>query len=296
VQSFLKGQSAGKKVCYARDVNKKGSLEMDESTKYFYEMCLTVRDRCGKMLELQELSKYTGFRSVYGFSENAATLIKAQGHSRGFARFKLYADIMFVDFDDQPEEAEKLKQSLLDFGVAFEVWDSGNRSFHFHIPHTPKFSKDLPYTHKQVLKALGVDLTKVDITLYRPNSIFRLPRTRHQKTGNPKVLLDKIEGDILDFSIKEEPIKEYAKGGEDIHGNPLEYFLTQALKVYLEGAETGNRHGSMFNVACCAFELGLDEEAAIVICSHLNNNFSTPKPESEVKRAVKGGFDFMKGV
>ncbi len=259
------------------------------------EHCKTVKNRRGNLIPLEELEGKKGFRGVYGFDEGASIIIQQQGHSRGLSRFNLYSDCLFIDFDDQPEEAKKLKEILLSYNFTFKVYDSGNRSFHFHIPHPLKEGKGLPYTHMCVLEKLGLDMTKVDTTLYRPNSIFRLEGTLHSKTGDPKVEIFSYEGVELDFDVKEAPKveKDTYASIEERDDVILGKFLSCATKLLWDGVESGSRYNSLFYLGSCACEANVSFETCYNMALTLNESFDDPHDENEVERAVKNGFKFI---
>jgi hypothetical protein len=263
----------------------------------FYEHCRTVKARNGKFVPQDELTTLKGFQSVYGFDENVASIMSAQKNSTGMKRYEPSSDVLYVDFDDQPDEALKLEEKLLSAGYTYEIYDSGNRSYHFHIPHVYKCSKDLPHTHREVLRVLGVNMDLVDKTLYRPNSLFRIAGTFHHKTGKPKILLRRNEGILLDFSVIPTPTYDFENvEGIGVYNLTLELFLIQILNCVVSKAATGSRHDLMFKTACNCYDIGLDANAAVVFCGLLNEDFPEPKPQSEVERAVEGAYQYMRGI
>lgn len=259
---------------------------------YFCEYCKTVMNRKGNLIPEEDLVGQLGFRGVYCYDEEAAILLKAQENSLGLNRFTPCSSTLFTDFDDQPEEAEILITSLKENNIGFTVYDSGNRSVHIHIPHVFKSSKSLPYTHMKILEKLGVNLDKIDTTLYRNHSIYRLEGTKHSKTGKTKVALYEVEGDLLDFNIIEAPTKsiDYTNKGDQVN---LEHFLDVMYKYLINGAGTGSRYGSFFNIACCAAEVGLSTESTVNLIKIINDGYENPHPDSEIHRAVEGGYEFI---
>lgn len=259
------------------------------------EYCRTVANRKGNLVPESTLQGLTGFRSVYGFSEEVACILKHQGNSRGLSKYTPYSDCLFVDFDDQPEEAEKLKAALLQHDLTFDVYDSGNRSFHFHIPHPLKEGKGLPYTHQVVLEKLGLDMERVDTTLYRPNSIFRLEGTLHSKTGKAKEKIFSHDGLLLDFDLKEAPMYEkdtyeQLEGRDDVI---LGRFLAFTEKLLWGGALVGSRYEALFNLGCCACAAKISYSSCFEIALTINDTFSEPHTSVEVERAVENGYKFL---
>ena len=263
----------------------------------YYEHCKTVRARTGNLISRDELEGLTGFQTVYGYDVEVRDILRAQKNSLGLARFVPSSDCLYVDFDDQPEEAAKLRLSLIDNDFVYEMYDSGNRSVHFHIPHEMKRSKDLPHTHKCVLEKLGVAMGKVDTTLYRPNSLFRLNGTAHHKTGNKKVLTEKGGSYILDFNIIPTPERRFEEAsGLETPGLVLESFLSHMHSMLLQTVDSGSRHANLFKVGCNVYDLGIDSRAALTFATLINNTFLEPKPDSEVERAIQGAYEYMQGI
>ena len=75
-----------------------------------------------------------GFQSVFGYPEETQQIIAKQGNTRDIAHLPVYCDTMFVDFDDKDVEANQFRNSLCECGIGYTMYESGNRSFHFHIP------------------------------------------------------------------------------------------------------------------------------------------------------------------
>jgi len=263
--------------------------------KVYREYCRTVYDRKGKLIPEEDIAGKTGYCTVYGYDEEASILVEAQGNSKNLAAFKMYADQMLVDFDNQPDAAMKLKESLLNYELEFSMWDSGNRSYHFHIPHEPKWSKDLPYNHERVLCKLGDFNTKTpvyDPTIYRANSIFRLPNTVHVKTGKRKVLLESHEGYLLDFELEPTPERKKKIYRSTKPPESFEDLWYMFWYYHLCTPDEGNRHGTFFTIACECFDVGLKLDTAIDLLTLFNSELPTPKSESEVRRACIGGYEY----
>jgi len=259
-------------------------------TTVYFEYCRTIADRIANMkpAEFFDTLKDGGFRSVYGFSEETAHHIVMTSESRGFKRFEVYADTLFMDFDNQKEAAEKTIKTLRKLGVKFDVYTSGGRSVHLHIPHKPMWSKHLPHTHNVVASKIS---DKFDPTLYRHNSIFRLDCSVHSKSGNVKKLIRSFDGRLLTFSIVE---KEEFDSSVISDGNiPFDYLLNRMLTNMTIVSE-GNRHNTLFSLGLDLIDYGFSDETCLELLQAINSNFQDPKPESEVVRAFKGSCDYRR--
>lgn len=253
----------------------------------FVEICTFVKLRNANLKPVAELGKCFGFRSVYMFDEEDAATIRYNGHSRGFKYFDLYSDCLFVDIDIKtPEEAQKAVEDvkrLKALGIRFDIYDSGNRSVHLHIPHELMHSRHMPYTHMKVVEKLGITC---DLSIYRGNSLYRLPRTIHTKTGNPKVLKESVDGKLLKFPIIPEPPKENS-GITFAKNIDAECVFNMMRNACLDEPE--QHYMRLFAISCTLYDMGLDEGLVYGLLSMLNNYWDEPTSEENVAKAVAGG-------
>lgn len=264
---------------------------------YLYLYCRTVKDLNFKMHPPEEFDRLVGHRSVYGFNKGDSIIIQNIGRRKGLKQFTPFADTLMVDFDDQPAAAEELYNFLKASNITFYLFDSGNRSYHFHIPHNPLHDKRLPYTHYKWL--LGVEgitdhLSRAlfDKNLYRPSSLFRLPNTMHPKTSRRKEMLDMHEGATLHLELVNPPIQKTSQVEAKAE---FENLLDQLLWKYLKGAATGEKYNTLFCLGVTCAEVGLSEETAVEMCSFVNNAFENPKNNEELRRAVIDGYKYNEG-
>jgi len=254
--------------------------------------------RVGNMIPEESLSSDEGgFRSVYSFCETDALVIKNRGSSKGFAEFAPSAVCLFIDIDIHSEQEDIDARAQIDAlkasGLRFELWDSGNRSYHLHIPHPLKRGYALPHTHKEVVKSLGITC---DNSLYRNNSLFRLPGTTHAKTGKKKVLLG-VYGDIqLDFDLLPEErfttvttYRAHAKGEVD------SIAVASIFKRILEyvGDSFGEEENRYLAVVRLIYPLApfVSFSTAMEIALLINSGIRNPNNVEEVVRAVRGCYN-----
>lgn len=145
-----------------------------------------------------------GFCSVYQVNEEGKKWIEERGSVGGFGEsgIPVWSPLLFVDFDDCPEDAEYLRGLLLHDGIAFQMFDSGNRSIHFHIAREITPSIDVPYSDKEYIRTV---VPKADLSLYSAMHPFRLTGTIHEKTNRPKILIDSFDGNPLSIPIISKP-------------------------------------------------------------------------------------------
>ena len=221
-----------------------------------YEYCKTLTNRVGCLKTREELEGLHGFRSVYGFSEASCAYfqeLRAVKNSRGMV---VYCDELLVDIDDDIPSAEALFVRLSDLGLGFETWESGGRSIHFHIPHAPVWSADLPYSHRELIRSWGA---KVDESIYQAGRIFRLPGTVHAKTGNRKVLLKAVEGKLLEVPILPTPQRNLSFGGV-ADGEGLGEFSIILERVARNPPQEGERNRKLYALACSVFSCGFSAD------------------------------------
>lgn len=256
----------------------------------FVEVVSFVNRRNANLKPIESLLTSVGFRSVYMFNQEDAEIIKDRGSSKGFKYFNLHSDCLFVDIDikNDEEEAQALAdiEKLKASNIKFSLWSSGGRSYHLHIPHELKCSRHLPYTHKLIVEKLGIHC---DHSLYRANSLFRLPGTIHTRTGKEKVLLGEYGTKELKFSIQIEPVKEIRERSESCN-SPLLIFSTLRDLSLEEVIE--NRYLKFFSLGCLVFENStLSYDTILDLFYFINNSLPEPNEPSEVERAIKGAYE-----
>jgi hypothetical protein len=138
-----------------------------------------------------------------GYIEHLRKFRSPKGYSGPAACCRLVWDIDRSNLDAALGDARKLAKFLLtrygDFAeAALSIWFSGAKGFHITLLNPPGF---VPLVHcPAVAKSLCLALAKgarivVDPAIYDRQRLFRLPNSRHQKTGLYKrfILLDDLE-------------------------------------------------------------------------------------------------------
>lgn len=252
----------------------------------FHEYASDVNRRHGFMLPVEEVMQRTGFRSVYAFSEEDALLIKSRESSKGLNQFEVYSDRLVLDIDTGDiKDVENIEKFCNDRDLTYSVFFSGSKGYHVEIPTKPKASIHLPITHKILADRISA---VVDKSIFRHGSLYRLPGTIHKKTGNPKVLLNSVEGlCVLDFDIKTpEPTKfnpVEIEPEEDI-----KWALARAGGLFGQEPGLGNRHACFWKTAKSLFDAGFSDEFVEELLLKINESWANPKEENEVIRAIRG--------
>jgi hypothetical protein len=255
--------------------------------KVFLEYAEQPYLRSGDVRPASEFADLQGFRSVYGFAEEDATEIIRLKSSKDFKRFSQFSDCLFLDLDDGDVSVNAVRGWLKKEGLEFSLYKSGSKGFHFHIPCVPKFSPDVAWSQRKLVEGLGLP---VDVSLYRPNSLIRLPGTIHRKTGLPKELVDSSSGHTLDYDLVEEPesrLQDFSLG--DV--SDFETTLLSLATYLANPPSSGNRHMTLWSHAERLRRQGLAYETVLDLLQGVNSSWGqNAKPRPEVERAVNQAF------
>ena len=217
-----------------------------------------------------ELSELQGFRSVFGYPEDTLNHIKRQGNTRDISHLPVYCDDLMVDFDDNLEAAERYEHSLLECGIAYEKYDSGNRSIHFHVPVTPCVGSWVPraayeYAYKYI--------NGCDVSVYRHTGLFRLQGTWHEKNpGHLKRQTGKAEGGSLVLKAPQDFAS--IRVGDD-KGTPLEFILAKRI-------DSGGRRCYVYSIGSVCKKRGVSQQQALEYALEWNLSCASPPLESEI--------------
>ena len=258
---------------------------------YWSEYCSKVFSRKGTMVPLKQLSKLTGFRSVYLFTENDAKCIKKSNSSSGMGKYEVFSNELFFDFDgeDAFSKADNIFQTSKDYyNFNVSMWFSGSKGYHVIIKIEDMYGLDVPYSQKLfVQETFGKDYC--DESIYKHSALIRLPNTIHQKTGKRKVLVKEHKGsELLHIPYVNKPIQE---NFNNVEYTPSTVVFLELIRLMEKDVGIGQRHMSMFTLAGMLAGVGYKYETILDILENLNASFEEPKSKAEVEIAVQGGFD-----
>lgn len=254
---------------------------------YYFEI-RSSKERVGApvLIPASKLTLTTGFRSVYGFTEETAEHIKQTRSTAGLKGTPVYAEEILIDFDDQYDEANKFRESLIKDNISFTAYDSGNRSVHFHVPHAPICEEWVPLAHKQWV----LSRTKLaDTSFYHAVGMFRLPLTVHEKTGKLKLVVDSHEGALLTLTKPAKPERITSLKADSSGKLKHRFFLNLTKRVGSGGRST---HVSCM-LARDAYRLGLSEDECFAQVKKWNDNFASP-PHSDDTLRSKIEYEYRK--
>lgn len=238
----------------------------------FVEVRPTVK-RAGPpiLVPLAEVHKHTGFRTIVGYSSEVADMIREQGSTLNLKHLPVYADTMFMDFDGH--DPVEFRTWLQASGLAYTEWDSGNRSFHYHIAMEPIEGTWVTAAMKAWTKQHA---PTADVSFCHPAGMYRLPGTFHHKQpGRCKTLLHsqpgtclRLERPALDLGLRfqlDEPT-----------GTQEEFF-----RLLMQAKNEGHRAPHLFKLAITGAESGMSYEEVL---EHMRwwNRFHASPPRDDL--------------
>lgn len=223
-----------------------------------------------------------GFRSIYGFDEDACEYIRNENTTAGLAGHNFYSDDLLVDFDNAWAAAEAFAEDMAPY--SYTMWDTGGRSIHFHVDIEPMYGPEVPAVQRAWMKEL---YPEADTGIYKSSGIYRLPGTYHHRAvGARKALLEENRGDKLYIGDVRRPVdvqRAVYSGGHE-----LEDALNHMLML---PAGEGGRNNRLFNIVRLCKLCGEDLEATKRLCAGWNAQFcSPPLPHQELMQTVLSGF------
>lgn len=254
---------------------------------YFVEHRRTVvRSGPPKYVPLADIDNYTGFRGVYAVTEAVAKHIAAQGHVGNLQGVPVYSDTLFVDFDSEAGVTEFAK-TLSRLHVRFEMYATGRRGTHFHVPIVPMWGTNVPNSQLAWVEANATG--EWDRTIYRQASIIRLDGTWHEKNpGNRKQLsVSVISSNTLEIPLLPPEAGQHTPVSKDADKTSTDFWAM----IYTPKGSPG-RNFRLYSIARTAAELGMEENTARKAAEWwAHNRAQPPLPvDSEFTRIWRNGF------
>lgn len=224
-----------------------------------------------------------GFRSYFMWDAKQKELIEQQGNMANLDTIAVYSDTLFIDFDTHPENIEVLKGYLTEKNIRFDLYTSGSKGFHFHIPLDRIYQGiDLPTIHKTWVENLALE--GVDLSIYRHAGLFRLPGTRHKKTGNIKTLIETSYG--LPLNLNEVEVKYKHKPRITCSMSTPASALNECLFNMINEPGVGGRYMKFWKMAKMLQEAEYTREFAEELLIAVNFSWKQPKEVSEIMRVL----------
>jgi len=241
-------------------------------TQWYRELRRSVR-RNGKVevIPHEDIGNYAGFISLYAFNKTVADEILKANSTRELREAELYSETLYVDFDYQLEAA---KDFALKMGkYSYSMFDSGNRSYHFHVAIEPMHGISTPVMQRNWIRK---NFPEADSSIYITSGIYRLPGTWHEKNqGHRKTLIKTNEGKKLKISYCE-PIRVATprEVGNASH-ETLEIILGKLMNKDVHEGTTG-RNLTAYKIFTILSDLNVSYDTALQQVAQWNNTHCHP--------------------
>lgn len=256
--------------------------------QYFVEIRGAVR-RPGKpkLVPLRDAHLHTGFRSAFAYPEPVAKLIAQSGSTAGLRGQPVYADVLLMDFDNI--DPSVFRDWLVQQGIAFDRYDSGNRSIHFHIPLQPIEGVWVPQACKQWVEAHSI--VQADTSFYHPAGQFRLPGTYHTKNpGRCKELLESVPGKLLVLEPSAPAVVLELEHEAD--EEPTQFYAALLLP-----ANEGDRRPTVFRLAVAGLRSGHDPDDVAALLSWWNSTRCYPPHDNHaIEQQINGAIRYVSNL
>lgn len=264
------------------------------------------------------------YATYFRYDEDMHNHFHKIGSVKGF-KGKAYADWLPIDIDsDDLEEAQMYLIQLINNLAAYDIdestckfYFSGSKGFHVMIP-TEYFkaepSEDIHKRMKNVALKLS-DGIKIDTAIYDKTRIFRLPNTRHGKSGLYKVPIESREArnlSIIEIQhhavIPREEIEtdDYFDPSKELteiyHGeieqnkkvdndNNLKVKVKICMSTLMKGVGSGERDNVGVRVASHLTQSGLTPKMMQVALDEWNESNDPPLDDGELSRIFRQGLE-----
>lgn len=233
---------------------------------YWIEIRSAVRRQgAPRLVPLADAGKYTGFRSVVAYDDATAEHIRTTRQTNGLRDVPVYADTLFMDFDNI--EPVRFRTWLQQSGLAYEEWNTGHRSVHFHIPLSPVRGSWVTAAMKDWVLTNSPE--QADTSFYHSSGQYRLPGTFHAKApGKCKTLVAAQDGQTLVLVQPPPKVQTFSMPAEE---GPERFFMMLTQTV-----GSGKRSQYAWRLAMQAAESGVEFNVALEHVHWWNSRWAHP--------------------
>lgn len=225
-----------------------------------------------------------GFQSIYAVTAETAAAIKQAGTTKGF-KGVVWSERLWIDFDDK-DAAGRAETKLKEMNYEYNCYTTGNRGLHFGILRDNSPSHLLPALDKAWVKE---HFPEADLSIYTHLHPFRIPGTKHEKTGRPKELLyGRGRGALVLPPLRKEEIQidTVGQGGGK---SVFDCFFVMANTIPVEA---GQRHQTMVKlIYALKNDAQAPMEAALWWLLEWNKMLSEPKEHHELEKAIRSVYE-----
>lgn len=185
-----------------------------------------------------------GHVSVYNFDDRTAKAIGFKSNEVIKREAVWHSKDLIIDIDD-PDHIPDVRNKLKSKKLGYEMYTTGGKGAHFHVPRTNLPSNHLPYSDLTWLQTNEISTDPMIYTLFHT---IRNKGAIHEKTSKPKILVETYQSDT-EFSVPliETPQKFINTNMEYSSSDSI--FSDTALLYALNGYSAGNRYQGMMWVA-----------------------------------------------
>ena len=224
--------------------------------------------RSGAPLLLSKADSQYQYRSLYGFPPETTNFINQNKNTKNLKDFPVFSDTLIIDCDTDLQK-NKTRYQLIKLGISFEIWTTGNRGYHFHIPIVPMLGEHVVRSQVAWLKKNNL-WESIDNSIYRAGSIIRVAGAIHEKTNKPKRKLKTIYGKLPEIKFVKKPAA--LKLTEDsVLNDPTRYYENLLIKK-----RTGGRHVHIFILWSEGKKAGIDWDIISNDILWWNSNMAVP--------------------
>lgn len=223
----------------------------------------------------------SGFASVYCFAEADAKSIGTLGTYRCF-KGTVHCPLLKIDCDTE-EASASTERRLVEAGIAYRKYSTGNRGHHYHIERTVLPSHMLPALDKAYVTE---HFPGTDTSFYHHVGWYRQEGAVHGKTGEAKTLLADVQGTVLDMSNLDVPFSAPGVVSASAEGGIKSIFGDSYLNILTVPYSGGERHNAYCKIAVRLDELNQPLEWAFVYLANVNLMSVEPLADEELKRIL----------
>lgn len=227
-----------------------------------------------------------GYGSLYLVDEASARAVTDAGTTAGF-RGVVWSDVLWMDFDDK-RAADQAATKLKEMGYGFVEYTTGGRGAHFGISRSCSPSHLLPARDKSWVQE---NFPAADTSIYTHLHLFRLPGTKHERTGLEKRLVSQQNGKVLVLPPLKRLVVAASRGemGTTSSQSVLDNFLVMR---YSAPQSVGKRHEALVRlVNALKNDLGCSAAFSRAWVEEVNKRYTEQKTEEELDYLVRSLYE-----
>lgn len=229
---------------------------------------------------VSDLRDHVGFSSLYQVTRETANAIIEAGTTQGF-KGVVWSERLWIDVDSY-EAADATESKLKELGHDYIAYDTGGRGAHFGVSRFARPSHLLP---QQDRKWVESHFPGADKSIYTHLHPFRLPGTKHEKTGGVKRMVCESKGSTLVLPPFKREQLEAPKASSSQRGSKSIFACYRVIREMKDSPE--GRHPNLVRLLyALKDQAGVSKEEAMFWCNEWNKLQSNPKEYWELEKAI----------